>query len=164
MVLSQLWGRKDLKKSTKWLDFTVQTEEKKPRKARERLIEKLENARHPFMSHGTWAVGVRLAASPGCLRYAHVTIFMNGAVWRREDAAQKRRRSGEARMQKRWSLLRWLRGEAKGDKEEGGFQGRSRKSRLGCCGVSVSRTDRFCTRENPFVPNQFSPCKLQQRP
>lgn len=28
-------------------------------------------------------------------------------------------------------------------------------SRLGCGGVSVSRTD--CTRENPFVTNQFSP-------
>lgn len=25
-------------------------------------------------------------------------------------------------------------------------------SRLGCCGVPVSRADHFCTRENPFVP------------
>lgn len=30
---------------------------------------------------------------------------------------------------------------------------RARNSRLGC-GVSVSRTDHFCTRENPFVSTQ----------
>lgn len=43
------------------------------------MIEKLENVRHPSMSHGTWAVGAQLAASPGRLRSAHVTLFMNGS-------------------------------------------------------------------------------------
>lgn len=98
---------------------------KRRRRAQERVIETLENVRHPSVSHGTWAVGAQLAALPGHLRPAHVTLFMNGAVWRREDAAPTRRsRSRRARMRRRWNRLRWLRGGAKGDKEEGGFQRR----------------------------------------
>lgn len=68
------------------------------------------------------------------------------------------------------------RGGAKRDEEErrrgrgGGGGGMYFKaapaanSRLGCGGVSVSRTDCFCTRENPFVPNQFFPCQQYQHP
>lgn len=40
-------------------------------------------------SRSTWAVGAWLAASPGCWRPAHVTLFMNGAVWRRKHASQR---------------------------------------------------------------------------
>lgn len=48
--------------------------------------------------------------------------------------------------------------EQKEIKRRGDFKGEAaRNSRLGCCGVSVSRTDCLCIRENPFVPNQFSP-------
>lgn len=103
--------------------FIIQSRQKKTtRNAGERGMEELENVRHSSMSHGTWAVGAWLAASRGRLRSAHVTLFMNGAGWRREDAAQKRQKGG---MQRRWSLLHWLRGGAKRDQEEGGFQRRS---------------------------------------
>lgn len=57
-----------------------------------------------------------------------------------------------------------LRGGAERDEEERGGGERwgggvyfkaepAGNSRLGCGGVSVSRTGCFCTRENPFVPN-----------
>lgn len=67
-------------------------------------------------------------------------------------------------MEERWSFLHRLkRGGATRDEEDRGGGGGggmyfkaepAGNSRLGCGGVSVSRTDRFCTRENPFVPNQ----------
>lgn len=106
--------------------FILQSRQgKKARKRGGKGMAKLENVRHSCMSHGTWAVSAWLTASPGHLRSAHVTLFMNGAVWRRDDAAQRGRKRRGVRMQRRWSLLRWLRGGAKRDKEEGGFQRRS---------------------------------------
>lgn len=79
------------------------------KKSRERGRRRLENDRHSSNSRSTWAVSGWLAASPGRWRPAHVTLFMNGAVWRREDAAQGAAGGGgafstdsEGRSKERW--------------------------------------------------------------
>lgn len=70
---------------------------------------------------------------------------------------QKRREVG---CRRGWSFLLRLKEEEQREMVERGEEGVYFKaepagnSRLGCGGVSVSRTACFCTRENPFVPNQ----------
>lgn len=106
-ALRQRWKKKKLGKKDRTDGQDARKNSKKPMDARRQW---LEMDGHSPNSRSTCAVSGWATASPGCCKPSHVTLFMNGAVWRRDDAAQ-RAEEGRGGCRRGWNFQHRLREE-----------------------------------------------------